>query len=294
MARMEARVRAAVSRVKLSSREVSNASAEIATATTDLSQRTEEQAASLEQTSAAMEEIASVVRKNSEHAQAVNRSASEARAIAERGGEVAVRATDAMSRIEQSSRKIADIIGVIEEIARQTNLLALNAAVEAARAGEAGRGFAVVATEVRSLAQRSGTAAKDIEKLIKTSGEEVKAGVALVNQAGVALTEVRDAIATVADTVRAIADATAEQASGIDEVNKALTQMDDLTQRNSALVEENAATAMALEQQARAMDEQMAYFQVDEADRVAPAGPDGGARERPAEGEGSAWASAAA
>ncbi len=266
MAIMEARVRSAVAGIKMSAREVSNASTEIATSTTDLSQRTEEQAASLEETSAVMAEIAAAVRKNSESAQEAHRSGSAVRAVAERGGEVAVRAIEAMSRIEQSSRKISDIMGVIEEIARQTNLLALNAAVEAARAGEAGRGFAVVAAEVRSLAQRSAQAAKDIERLILTSGEEVKDGVALVNQAGAALTEVRDAIAAVADIVAAIAAASAEQSSGVEEVNKALTQMDDLTQRNSALVEENAATAMTLDQQVKAMDEQVAYFQVEKPD----------------------------
>ena len=164
-----------------------------------------------------------------------------------------------------SSRKISDIIGVIDEIARQTNLLALNAAVEAARAGEAGRGFAVVASEVRSLAQRSSQAAKDIKDLITNSNSQVKDGVDLVNKAGTALTEIVESIKKVAEIVSDIAAASAEQAAGIEQVNKALTQMDEVTQQNSALVEENAATAKTLEQQAKAMDDRVAFFQIDDA-----------------------------
>ena len=167
-----------------------------------------------------------------------------------------------MAKIEDSSRKISDIIGVIDEIARQTNLLALNAAVEAARAGEAGRGFAVVASEVRSLAQRSSQAAKDIKDLITNSNEQVKDGVDLVNRAGAALTEIVESIKKVAEIVADIASASAEQASGIEQVNKALTQMDEVTQQNSALVEENAATAKTLEHQAKAMDERVAFFKL--------------------------------
>ena len=170
-----------------------------------------------------------------------------------------------MARIEESSRKISDIIGVIDEIARQTNLLALNAAVEAARAGEAGRGFAVVASEVRSLAQRSSQAAKDIKDLITNSTGQVKEGVDLVNRAGTALNEIVESIKKVADIVSDIANASAEQATGIEQVNKALTQMDEVTQQNSALVEENAATAKTLEHQAKAMDERVAFFQLDDA-----------------------------
>ena len=168
-----------------------------------------------------------------------------------------------MAKIEESSRKISDIIGVIDEIARQTNLLALNAAVEAARAGEAGRGFAVVASEVRSLAQRSSQAAKDIKDLITNSNDQVKGGVELVNRAGAALTEIVDSIKKVADIVADIANASNEQSTGIEQVNKALTQMDEVTQQNSALVEENAATAKTLEHQAKAMDERVAFFKVD-------------------------------
>ena len=256
-------VRRSISEIKSSSREVTNASAEISLSTSDLSQRTEEQAASLEETTASMEEIAGTVRRNAENAQAATRNAMATRDVADRGGEVASRAVQAMARIEESSHKIADIISVIDEIARQTNLLALNAAVEAARAGEAGRGFAVVASEVRSLAQRSSQAAKDIAHLITNSTGQVKDGVELVNQAGAALNEIVQSIRMVADAVSEIASASNEQATGIDEVKKTLEQMDELTQRNSALVEENAATAQTLEYQARTMDEQVAFFQVE-------------------------------
>jgi methyl-accepting chemotaxis protein len=267
---MVEQVRATITNIKDSAREVTNASSEIALATTDLSQRTEEQAASLEETSASMEEISATVRKNAENAQRAQQSALGTQKVADRGGEVAGKAVEAMARIEESSGKIADIIGVIDEIARQTNLLALNAAVEAARAGEAGRGFAVVATEVRSLAQRSSQAAKDIEHLITNSGSQVKEGVQLVNQAGGALNEIVESIREVATLVSDIATASAEQALGLEEVGKALAQMDEVTQRNSALVEENAATAQTLEQQAKSMDEQVAYFRTEEA--AAPAG----------------------
>jgi methyl-accepting chemotaxis protein len=266
---MVGQVRETITQIKGSAREVTNASSEIALATTDLSQRTEEQAASLEQTSASMEEISSTVRRNAENAQKARQSALSTQKVADRGGAVAGKAVQAMARIEESSRKISDIIGVIDEIARQTNLLALNAAVEAARAGEAGRGFAVVASEVRSLAQRSSQAAKDIAHLITNSGGQVQEGVQLVNQAGQALNEIVDSIREVAEIVSDIATASAEQATGLDEVGKALAQMDEVTQRNSALVEENAATAQTLEEQAKSMDEQVAYFRTEEEPAVA-------------------------
>jgi len=259
---MAERIGSTISEIKQAAREVSNASAEISTSTTDLSQRTEEQAASLEETSASMEEISATVKKNAENAQQANQFTSETRSVAERGGAVVGNAVNAMARIEESSRKISDIIGVIDEIARQTNLLALNAAVEAARAGEAGRGFAVVATEVRSLAQRSSQAAKDIKDLITNSSGQVKEGVDLVNRTGASLQEIVDSIKKVADIVADIANASAEQSTGIEEVNKALTQMDEVTQQNSALVEENAATAKTLADQSTAMDERVAFFRL--------------------------------
>ena len=169
----------------------------------------------------------------------------------------------AVARIEGSSHKISDIIGVIDEIARQTNLLALNAAVEAARAGEAGRGFAVVASEVRSLAQRSSQAAKDIKELISSSTNQVQEGVELVNQAGASLTEILESIKRVVDVTTDISSASAEQSIGIDQVNAALVRMDEVTQQNSALVEQNAAAAKALEQQSRSMDERVGFFRLD-------------------------------
>jgi methyl-accepting chemotaxis protein len=256
------KVGATIGNIKVAATEVTSASAEISTSTTDLSQRTEEQAASLEETSASMEEISATVKKNAENARQANEFATETSAVASRGGAVVSDAVTAMARIEESSRKISDIIGVIDEIARQTNLLALNAAVEAARAGEAGRGFAVVASEVRSLAQRSSQAAKDIKDLITNSNSQVKDGVDLVNKAGQSLNEIVASIKKVATIVADISNASMEQSSGIEQVNKALTQMDEVTQQNSALVEENAATAKTLEQQAKSMDERVAAFRL--------------------------------
>ena len=249
-----------VNGIKLAAHEVTGASAEIATSTTDLSQRTEEQAASLERTSAAMEEISVTVRKNADNAREASQRADQTRQVADRGGQVVSTAVEAMAKIEGSSRQMADIISVIDEIARQTNLLALNAAVEAARAGEAGRGFAVVATEVRSLAQRSSQAAKDISELITNSSGQVKNGVELVNRAGSALNEIVESIKGVADIVADIATASAEQSTGLDQIKEALTQMDEATQQNSALVEENAATAKTLADQSAVMGEQMGFF----------------------------------
>ena len=258
------RVSTTISQIKAAASEVTGASAEISSGTTDLSQRTEEQAASLEQTSNALDQILQMVRKNAEDAGRANVSAAATRDVADRGGEVVSRAVGAMAKIEESSRKIADIIGVIDEIARQTNLLALNAAVEAARAGEAGRGFAVVAAEVRSLAQRSSQAAKDISVLITSSGAQVRDGVGLVNEAGGALNEIVASIKDVASIVSDIASASQEQSSGLEKVSRALSEMDEVTQQNSALVEESAATAKTLEEQARAMDEQVAFFRTAE------------------------------
>jgi methyl-accepting chemotaxis protein len=263
-----------VVKIRAAANEITSASAEISTSTTDLSQRTEEQAASLEETSAAMEEMSATVKKNAENAQQANQSAGTTRDVADRGGQVVAKAVDAMARIEESSRKISDIIGVIDEIARQTNLLALNAAVEAARAGEAGRGFAVVASEVRSLAQRSSQAAKDIKDLITNSNSQVKDGVDLVSKAGTALQDIVESIKKVAVVISDIAAASAEQAVGIEQVNKALTQMDEVTQQNSALVEENAAAAKTLEQQAKGMSDEVSVFRVDEGEAPRAAAPE--------------------
>ncbi|HEX7199924.1 MAG TPA: methyl-accepting chemotaxis protein, partial [Dongiaceae bacterium] len=271
---MAERIASTIHEIKSVGHEVANAAGEISASTTDLSQRTEEQAASLEETSASMEEMAATVKKNAENALQANRLTSGSREVADRGGQVVAKAVNAMARIEESSRKISDIIGVIDEIARQTNLLALNAAVEAARAGDAGRGFAVVASEVRSLAQRSSQAAKDIKDLITNSSSQVQEGVGLVNQAGTSLTEIMASIKQVADIVAEIASASQEQSTGIDQINKALTQMDEVTQQNSALVEENAASAKRLEHQSETMNQKVAFFQLGEqAESRAPKSP---------------------
>ena len=286
------RLQETMAAIAASMQEVTSASAEISASTTDLSQRTEEQAASLEETSASMEEMAATVKKNAENAREANQFAVGTREIADRGGEVVSSAVTSMARIEQSSKKISDIIGVIDEIAFQTNLLALNAAVEAARAGEAGRGFAVVAAEVRSLAQRSSQAAKDIKELINNSSDQVQEGVELVNRAGTALTEIVESIKKVADIVAEIASASAEQSTGIDQINTALSQMDEVTQQNSALVEENAASAKALEEVAITLQERVNQFRLaDEAenfsvvpeDRPAAAAVANALRRRPVE-----------
>ncbi|MFS2010997.1 methyl-accepting chemotaxis protein [Azospirillum sp. CT11-132] len=252
-----------VQRIDQAAGSIAVASREVAEGSLDLSERTEQQASSLEETAASMEQLAATVRSNADNAQQVNGYATEARGAASRGGEVATSAVEAMRRIEQSSQKISDIIGVIDEIAFQTNLLALNAAVEAARAGDAGRGFAVVAQEVRQLAQRSAQASKEIKALIMDSGGQVRDGVDLVRSAGSSLTEIVSGIGRVADLVSEIARATAEQASGLDEVNIAIAQMDEMTQKNAALVEESTAAARSLEEQADQLRHQMTFFTLD-------------------------------
>ena len=246
--------------------EVTSAAAEITTGTNDLSQRTEQQASNLEETAASMEQMASTVKQNADNAAQANQLAISARAVATGGGGIVSKAVEAMSGIEGSSQKISDIIGVIDEIAFQTNLLALNAAVEAARAGDAGKGFAVVASEVRSLAQRSSEAAKDIKGLIVESGRQVKDGVKLVNDAGTSLTEIVDSIKRVADIVSEIAAASKEQSTGVEEINNAVSQMDEMTQQNSALVEQSAAASRTLQEQAHGLHERMSFFKTDAAD----------------------------
>jgi methyl-accepting chemotaxis protein len=240
--------------------EVATGAEQIAMGATDLSRRTEQQAANLEETAASMEQMAATIKQNATNSQEASQLATGAQGCAEDGGRVVSEAVEAMGKIEEGSRRISDIIGVIDEIAFQTNLLALNAAVEAARAGDAGRGFAVVASEVRSLAQRSAQAAKDIKGLIAESTGEVRGGVDLVNQTGAALSEIVDSIKGVADIVAEISTASREQASGADEINRAVTSMDEMTQQNAALVEQNAAAAKTMSDQAGQMRRQTDFF----------------------------------
>jgi len=249
-----------VGKIQLAADSVRTGSAEISQGNNDLSQRTEEQAASLEETASSMEEMTSTVRQNADNATQANQLAIAARDQAEKGGSVVKDAVVAMEEINASSKKIADIISVIDEIAFQTNLLALNASVEAARAGDQGRGFAVVASEVRNLAGRSATAAKEIKELIQDSGNKVEEGSRLVNQSGETLDEIVDGIKKVTDIVGEIAAASEEQSSGIDEINKAITQMDELTQQNAALVEEAAAASESLGEQATDLNQMMEFF----------------------------------
>jgi methyl-accepting chemotaxis protein len=257
--------------IAASVQEVATAASEISTGTTDLSQRTEQQAASLEQTTTSLEQISQIAKRNADNTAQTQTLTTRARDVADGGGSVVADAVAAMGRIQGSSEKIADIIGVIDEISRQTNLLALNAAVEAARAGEAGRGFAVVASEVRSLAQRSSQAAKDIKDLIVSSSEQVKDGVALVGKTGTTLTEIAQAIRDVAEIVTQIAEASVEQSTGTSQINIALGQLDAVTQQNSALVEENAAAARALEEQAAAITQQLKAFTLEARQATRPA-----------------------
>jgi methyl-accepting chemotaxis protein len=268
--RMDVKLSEIVGSVRDASGAVGGAAAQLSKGNDDLSQRTQEQASALEETASSMEEMTATVKQNADNARQANQLASGARNQAERGGSIVQRTVGAMEEINGSSRKIADIIGVIDEIAFQTNLLALNAAVEAARAGEQGRGFAVVASEVRSLAQRSATAAKEIKELIKDSVEKVKAGSGLVDESGKALGDIMESVKKVSDIVAEIAAASEEQASGIEQVNNAVTQMDDTTQQNAALVEEAASAAKAMEQQAQRLVEEISFFRASTGMQVRP------------------------
>ncbi len=246
--------------IKGAAAEVGTGAEEISRGNADLSQRTEEQASSLEETASSMEEMTSTVKQNADNASQANQLALAARQQAERGGTVVGNAVTAMQQINDASRRIADIIGVIDEIAFQTNLLALNAAVEAARAGEQGRGFAVVASEVRNLAGRSATSAKEIKLLIQDSVAKVADGSRLVEQSGQTLGDIVASVKKVADIVAEISAASHEQSAGIEQVNRSITQMDDVTQQNAAVVEEAAAASEALKEQARSLNELMARY----------------------------------
>ena len=249
-----------VGNIRLASYTIKGSSAEIARGNTDLSQRTQEQASSLEEVASSMEEMTSTVSQNAENAEQASQLAKQARHQAEAGSEIVGSTITSMAEINKASRKIADIIGVIDEIAFQTNLLALNAAVEAARAGEEGRGFAVVASEVRNLAGRSATAAKEIKELIRNSVTKVEDGSKLVDQSGKALQDIVTSIKKVSDIVEEIAAASREQSDGIGQVNKAVMQMDGMTQQNASLVEEAAAASEAMATQAEELNEVVAFF----------------------------------
>jgi methyl-accepting chemotaxis protein len=261
-----------IKQIKAAASEVQTGAEEISRGNINLSQRTEEQASSLEETASSMEQMTSTVKQTADNAGQANQLAMAARQQAEKGGAVVGSAVQAMGAINGASKKIADIIGVIDEIAFQTNLLALNAAVEAARAGEQGRGFAVVATEVRNLAGRSATAAKEIKALIQDSVSKVDEGSKLVDESGRTLEEIVNAVKKVTDIVAEISAASREQSSGIEQVNKAVMQMDETTQQNAALVEQAAAASQAIVEQAQALNEIISGYQVgDEAPAAAAA-----------------------
>ncbi len=264
IAKMQRSLTETVRTVRSGSESIATATREIAAGNIDLSSRTEEQASALQETASSMEELTGTVKQNADNARQASSLAANASEIANRGSTVVGQVVGTMGDINQSSAKIADIISIIEGIAFQTNILALNAAVEAARAGEEGRGFAVVAGEVRSLAQRSSAAAKEIKELIDTSVERVQSGSALVDEAGRTMTEIIGAVQRVTDIMGEIAAASEEQSSGIDQVARAVTQMDEVTQQNAALVEEAAAAAASLEDQAGKLRAAVAVFQVDE------------------------------
>ncbi len=273
LGRMQGNLRQIVSGVRRNAEGVASSSAEIAHGNNDLSARTEQQASALEETAASMEELSSTVKQNADNARQANQLALSASTVAVSGGEVVNRVVDTMKGINDSSKRIADIIGTIDGIAFQTNILALNAAVEAARAGEQGRGFAVVAGEVRSLAQRSADAAKEIKSLISASVETVEQGTVLVDQAGATMQEVVSSIRRVTDIVGEISAASIEQSAGVSQVGEAVMQMDQATQQNAALVEESAAAAESLKSQATQLVEAVAVFKLSGDDQRRSAAP---------------------
>ncbi len=260
---------------------IDSSSQEMASGNNNLSHRAEQQAASLEETAASMEELASTVKNNAQNTVQATEVVTSASQLAQKGGGVVKSAIAAMQEINESSNKIAEIIGVIDEIAFQTNLLALNASVEAARAGEQGRGFSVVATEVRNLAQRSATAAQQSNELIQNSVQKVRAGTAFVNETGVALTEIVESVAKVGDIVAHIASASSEQSSGIEQVNQAVAQMDDITQQNAALAEQAAAGSIAMSEQSTNMTQLLSFFRVNSKGASAINKPVGGSKTPP-------------
>ena len=272
-----------VSQVRTGTATINTASAEIAAGNVDLSARTESQAGALEETASSMEELTGTVRQNADNARQANVLAMSASEVAVKGGAVVAQVVDTMASINESSKKIVDIIGVIDSIAFQTNILALNAAVEAARAGEQGRGFAVVASEVRNLAQRSAAAAQEIKTLIGSSVERVDMGARLVDQAGSTMQDIVTSVKRMTDIMAEIALASQEQTAGIESVNKAIGQMDEATQQNAALVEQAGAAAMSLGDEAKALSRVVSIFKLGAAEPTAPV-PGGAALRRPAQG----------